>query len=104
MGLDCGGDYLHSVDAQEACDDPACDMFFKENCAGSPSWAQNFLDQSGSQVNLHLGVTARGDGIHLALGQPLNEDLAPRAQRIVIQPQAIPHQVEDQGILEEQYL
>ena len=46
----------------------------------------------------------RGDGIHPALGQPLNEDLAPKAQCIFVQPQAIPHQVEDQDILEEQYL
>ena len=79
MGLECGGENIHSVDAQEACSVPTCDMFFKENCAGSPSWAQTFRDQSGSQVNLHLGVMARGDGIHPALGQPLNEDLAPGA-------------------------
>ena len=79
MGFECGGEYIHSVDAQEACHDLACDMFFKENYAGSPSWAQNSREQSGSQVNLHLGVTARGDGIHPALGQPLNEDLAPGA-------------------------
>ena len=56
-------------------------MYFNSNSGAAPPVEAN--NKSGSRVNLHPGVMARGDGLHpAALWQNCPGDLCPRGQDI----------------------
>ena len=70
-----------SVDAHEACETPKWCMSFNSNSGAAPPLEAKY--ESGSRVNLHPGVMARGDGLHpAALWQNYPGDLCPRGQDI----------------------